>query len=173
MEITTKCAERFLKGDEAAAEEVYLAYRRLLYFIIVSIVKNKEDAEDVFQDLFTALVAKRPSVKASKLQSYLCQSAKNAAINFAKKRDSLVDYSDGIDVLYGENDHSNPYLQGLLSGLSDKENIIVVYKVVYDFSFREIASLTGISRQSANTIYREALKKMKKLYGGNPYDQQK
>lgn len=172
MEINSGVAKRFLEGDDRAFEEVYNSSRRLLYFIIISILKDPSESEDVLQEVFANIVAKRPTVKASKLQSYLCQSAKNAAINAAKRRDSLIDYSDLLDV-YGEEDHDNTYLQNLLEGLSDRENIIVVYKIVYGFSFREIATLTGISRQSANTIYKNALKKMRKIYGDNPYDQQK
>lgn len=172
MDISKATAQRFLEGDDRAIEEVYVTYRRLLYFIIISILKDPDDSEDVLQDVFSSLLTKRPAIKPSKLQSYLCQSAKNTAINFAKKRDALIDYSDLLDV-YGENDASNPYLQDLLSGLSDLENIVVVYKIVYDFSFREIASLTGLSRQHANNLYHQALKKMRKIYGANPYDQQK
>lgn len=171
MEINTGAAKQFLEGDDRAFEEIYNSSRRLLYFIIISILKDPSESEDVLQEVFANLLAKRPKVKPSKLQSYLCQSAKNAAINTAKRRDSLIDYSDLLDV-YGEEDHDNPYLQNLLEGLTDRENIIVVYKIVYGFSFREIARLTGISRQSANTLYKTALKKMRKTYGDNPYDQQ-
>lgn len=165
MEVSSQVAQAFLKGDPKAVEQVYVAYRRLLYFVIVTIVKNEEDANDVFEELFVSFLSEKARPEdPQRLSSYLTQSAHNAAINFAKKRDALIDYSDLMDV-YGEEEQDNSYLQSLLEGLSDLENIVFTYKIVYDFSFRDISALTGIPRMSVHRLYREALKKAHKLYG--------
>ena len=62
VEVSLETAKAFLSGDRAATSEVYLAYRRLLYFIIVSVVKNQEDANDVFDDVFTHLLEEPPKL---------------------------------------------------------------------------------------------------------------
>jgi RNA polymerase sigma-70 factor (ECF subfamily) len=165
VEVPIQVARDFIKGDSQAVEQVYVAYRRLLYFIIVSIVKNEEDANDVFEELFASFLSKEKSLSdPARLNFFLEQSARNAAINFAKKRDSLIDYTDLMDV-YGEDEQDNSYLQSLLEGLSDLENIVFAYKIVYGFSFREIERLTGIPRQNAHRLYGKALKKARRLYG--------
>jgi len=170
VEISEETAKAFLSGDRAATSEVYLAYRRLLYFIIVSIVKNQEDAADVFEEMFTHLLADPPQLASpKKLQAYLCASARHAAISFAKRRDALIDYSDLMDV-YGQEEKDNDYLQTLLGGLSDLEAIVFTYKIVYEFSYREISALTGIPRMSANRLYHEAPKKARRLYGVKKHD---
>jgi len=173
LELNLKTAKSFIAGDTEAVNDVYNEYRKLLFFIIVSITKNEQDANDVFQTVFTEILENPPRhIKPEKLQQYLCESAKNQAINFIKKRDALIDYSDLLDI-YGEEDCDNSFMQSLLSGLSDVENTIIVYKIVYDFSYREISSLTGLSRQNCINIYKRALIKMRKLYGDNPYAEQK
>jgi len=170
VEVSLETAKAFLSGDRAATSEVYLAYRRLLYFIIVSVVKNQEDANDVFDDVFTHLLEEPPKLQdPKKLQSYLCTAARHSAISFAQKRDSLIDYSDLMDV-YGTDEKDNGYLQNLLEGLSDLEAIVFTYKIVYGFSYREISALTGIPRQSANRLYHEAIKKACRLYGVKKHD---
>jgi RNA polymerase sigma-70 factor, ECF subfamily len=170
VEVNLSTAKAFLSGDSAATSAVYLAYRRLLYFIIVSVVKNQEDADDVFDDVFTHLLQEPPKLQdPRKLQSYLCETARHSAINFAKKRDALIDYSDLMDV-YGADEKDNGYLQSLLEGLSDLEAIVFTYKIVYGFSYREISALTGVPRQSLNRLYHEAITKARRLYGATKHD---
>jgi RNA polymerase sigma factor (sigma-70 family) len=171
LEISITTAKAFLEGEGTAVQEVYETYRKLLYFIIVSIVKDKSDAEDLFQDVFVEVLSnKNASVKPAKLRNYLCECAKNKALNFIKKRNALVDYTDLMDI-YEMDESDNPYLQNLLEGLTDLENVLVSYKIVYGFSYREIERLTGLKRQNANNIYRRAIHKLRKLYGDKPHVQ--
>lgn len=167
MNVSLTTAKEFIAGDAAATQEVYLAYRKLLYFVIVTIVGNEEDAKDVYQDVFLNLLSHRGAITDPKnLHSYLVAMAKNAAINYVKKRDSLVEYSSLLD-FYGEEERHNSYLQDLNTFLSDRENIVVTYRLAYGFTIREVATLTNVSPRQINIIYSQAIHKLRRgLHGG-------
>lgn len=98
---------RFIAGEEQATCEVYETYRKLLYFVIGTIVGNEEDTKDVFQETFAKILASRAKIKEPKnLQSFLLTSARNCAIDFVRKRNALVEYSCLLDI-YGEEDRDN------------------------------------------------------------------
>ena len=159
-------AQGFLAGEEGATKEVYLTYRKLLYFIIRSLVENPDDADDLYQETFVQAISARKEIKdPKKLHYYLCATAKNLALNFIKKRDALVDYSDLLD-FYGQDEHANGYLQDLNALLSDAENVVVTYRIAYGLSVDEVAKLTGFSKSKVNLLYSRSLKKLRKELGG-------
>jgi RNA polymerase sigma factor (sigma-70 family) len=167
LNVSQSTARRFLAGEEEAFNEVYSAYRKLLYFIIGSIVGNSEDAEDVFQDVFLHVYKNRGNIKNSgDLHWYLVRSARNEALSFVQKRDALVDYSPLLDVYGKEDTKENLFLEEMLEGLSNGEAMTVIYKVEWGFSFKEIASLMGVTRQSVAKYYRSGMGKLKRRYGG-------
>ncbi len=169
MRIPLKTARRFLHGDEQAIAEVYLASRHLLYFVIRSLVTDKDDADDVYEDVFARVLAARSSIKDPRhLRDYLVKAAQNAALDAVRKKARPLDYTDLMDA-YGEEDHGNAYLQEFAPYLSDLEVAVLVYRLEYGFSYREIASLTGVSRQTANDAYHRTLRILKKKLGGKDH----
>jgi RNA polymerase sigma-70 factor (ECF subfamily) len=170
LKVSERTARLFIEGNEAAIGLVYQSYKSLLYFIIVSIVKNNEDAQDVYQDVFAEVIRNRGNIKKPKdLHWYLVSSAKNKALNFVMKRDALVDYVSLMD-LYSEDEKDNGFVQEVTAGLNDLEGIIFLYKYQYGFTFEEIARLTGLSRQTVAKYYKVGLGDIRKQYGGTSND---
>ena len=102
------------------------------------------------------------SVKEAKnLKQFICTIAKNEAINFIKQDSRLVK-SDLIDEMYGEHDKNNDVLNILEPILSNKEVIVVYYKVIFEMTWDEITRETGIPSSSARLIYKQAKAKLKK-----------
>lgn len=166
MKVSEEVARRFANGDELAVQEVYETYRSLLFFIIVSIVKNEEDAKDLLQETFIKALANASKlVQMSAFERYLTLIAKNLALNFVRDHGQECPLGSLLEI-YGEEDHSNSLLQEMNSCLSDRENVIVSYALVYGYSFREIALLTGVSKSQVHALYQGALKKMKAHYQG-------
>ncbi len=166
VKLPLKVSYGFVSGDEASIQEVYVAYRKLLFFIIVSIVKNEEDAKDLLQETFLKAIENRRSIANPKfLDSYLTATARNLALNFAQKKRPEVSYED-LEEVYGEEEKDNVYLQEMNAYLTDKENIVILYKIEYGYSFRAIAALTGIPVSTVALRYKAALAKAKAHYGG-------
>ena len=56
MEITNSLIKRMQAKDEEAFKIVYDQYESLIYYIALSITKNKQNAEEVVQDTFLKML---------------------------------------------------------------------------------------------------------------------
>lgn len=159
MNVSKSVAIRFLQGQETAIAEVYSKYRKLLYFIISTYVDTKEDCEDAYQDVFAAILQKKGEIKDPlKLHWYLCQTAKNMAINRAKIGKRTVDQLD--EEAFGETQHTR--LSELLPyDLSDEERAIIGYRLCLGLSYQEISEITGVVVPTLKARYSRAIKKTK------------
>jgi RNA polymerase sigma factor (sigma-70 family) len=166
VKVSKTTVDGFIHGQDEAVKEVYQAYRSLLYFIIVSIVKNEEDAKDLYQDTFIDAIKNAPLLRnPAGFEQYLTSIAKNKALNFVRQQKHVAEIGSLLEI-YGEEESHNSLLLELHDYLSDLENIMVTYHLVYGYGFREIASLTGVPSSSCQLIYAKALKKIKCHIGG-------
>ena len=75
------------ENNTSAFEKLYHMCSKLVYGIAFSIVKNKQDAEEIVQVVFTKIYTIDKSKLPSKSEaSWLYTITKNEAINFWKKR---------------------------------------------------------------------------------------
>lgn len=161
MNVTIKTAKLFLQGDEEAIASVYRSYRSLLYFIIATYLNQKEDCDDVYQNVFMKILARRNEIKdPSSLHSYLCEMAKNEAIDYAKKR-SRESNSDVLEDICADKqvtqlDYFLPY------DLTKEEKMIVGYRLTFGLSWKEIGELVGIPIATAKYRYAQAIDKVKR-----------
>lgn len=163
MNVTIKTAKLFLQGEEEAIATVYKSYRTLLYFIISTYLNQKEDCDDVYQNVFMKILSKKDEVKdPSSLHSYLCTMAKNEAIDYAKK----LSHEQNSDALEGicetkqdtQLDYFLPY------DLTKEEKKIVGYRLTFGLSWKEVSELVGIPVPTAKYRYAQAINKIKGVY---------
>nr|HPM07665.1 sigma-70 family RNA polymerase sigma factor [Bacilli bacterium] len=155
-----------IKKDAEAFNQVYSAYRKLLFFIIVSIVKNETIAEDLLQDTFIKVYEAVGNLKdPDSFHSYITMTAKNLALNELKKMRRIESF-EPLEEIYGYEEQSFTLLDEIADYLSDIENTIVVYKIVHERGFQEISTLMDIPLSTVYQIYQKALKKIKEHYQG-------
>ena len=160
--ISRKTFNLFLSGDEAATQQVYEEYRNLAYFVIATYVSNIDDCNDILSDTFLKVLQNKDRIKeVHGLKQFICSTAKNETINFLKKDNRLIK-SELIDEMYGEEDKNNDVLNLLEPILTNKEVIVVYYKVFFELSWDEITKETGIPSSSARLLYKTAKEKLKK-----------
>lgn len=159
--ISRKTILLFISGDESATATVYQEYKRLLFFVIASYVDDQEDANDVLHDAFLKALEHRDSLKdPNKLKTFLCAIAKNEAIDFVRKKHADFE-SETIDEIYGEED-SNGLLSAIEPLLSNKEAIVVYYKAIFGYTWKEIVEETGIPDSTARLLYKQGIEKLRK-----------
>ena len=162
MSISNHIIKRFILGDKTAIEKVYLEYKNLMYFVIANYIDNQDDCDDVLSDSFLKAVEHSKDIKdPSKLKSFLCAIAKNEALNFLKKTSKEIP-SDIIDEMYGEEDRTNTLLNTIEPLLSNKETIVVYYRIGFSYSWKEVEEETHIPESTARRIYKGAMDKLRK-----------
>lgn len=162
MGLSKKVVLGFINGSQNAIEKVYIEYKNLMYFVIANYIDSKDECDDVLSEAFLKAIEHSKDLKEpEKLKSFLCSIAKNEAINFLKKKNTVLT-SDSIDELYGEEDCKNSLLNSFENVLTNKETIIVYYCAVFSYTWEEIAEETGISESTAKRIYSKAKEKLRK-----------
>ena len=76
-----------VKGDRGAFRRLIIKNEKLVISIVFKMIPQKEDSEDLCQDVFLKVYEKLPSFKfQSKLSTWIGTIAFNTCVNFLKKR---------------------------------------------------------------------------------------
>lgn len=156
---------KLMEHNEDAFNIFYDNYHKLLFFIIVSIVKNPEDAYDVLQDTYIKIFEKISFLKnIDSFHSWVGLVARNQALDFLRKNQKYAHLEDEV-LLASLADEPTPYTEFHFNQyLSPLEKVIVTYKIIYDYSFKEISELMKMSTTKIFYVFKEAKKKMKEYY---------
>ena len=133
-------------NNKIAFEKLYTKYNKLIYGIAFSILKNKEDAEDIVQIVFSKIYQiDKNKLPVDKEASWLYSVTKNEAISFLRKKNNNIDL-ESIYEIEDENNEINDIIDKvefnrLISGLKDKEKQIISLKILANLSFEEIGKL--------------------------------
>ena len=167
MSIKKHDIDYFIQGKQEAIEKVYFEYKNLIFFIVSTYVENKDDVEDLVNESFLKLLENKTKIlNKGNLKTYLVSISKNLAIDYLRKRKKEI-YIESIDDLYGEEDSSNNLLNTIEPYLNNKEAIIVCYRIVFKYSWKELAEITGIPNSSARLIYSRAIKKLRSQFNNS------
>lgn len=160
--------EKFKSGNKEVLEEIYNKYQKIIYGIAFSILKNKDDAEDIVQTVFIKL----HTLDTSKLPgrnplSWLYTLTKNKALQFLRKQKNNID----LDSLYDLEDTDNEInklidketYNKLISKLSSKEKEIISLKIISNLSFKQISQLLGEKTGTIKWRYYKAIYNLKIL----------
>jgi len=152
------------RGDETCFNVVYDRYRDLLYVIVYSILKDPEASKDVLQDTFVTVFEKARTLShPDRFHGWVLTVARNLALNAKKsKRDVLLD-PEAWETKASEDAPDN-FLSAWHRFLSEEENLVIAYKVVYELTFAEIVHLVGKPLTTVYKIYAGALKKLRQAY---------
>lgn len=157
--------ERARQQDLAAYDELIRRYQRKIYQLVYNMTSNRQDAEDLVQDVFVkAYTAMKYFKGDSSFYTWVYRIAVNRTINFLKKRNrnpglSLDDMDQAVerDAAYVElrsrespvRDASLSELQKKLNEalqtLSEKHRTVVVLHDIQGIQHDEIARMLGCS----------------------------
>lgn len=172
-----KLIQQYLKGDEKALELLVEKYSRPIYSFVYKNTGSAVDAQDITQEIFLKVwknIKKFDQKKSFK--PWLFQIAKNASIDFLRKRKTIpfsrFENENGQNMLV-DSIESNPVnLIGTLSDqrtlamamqtLSQKEQKIITLRHSYGLSFKEIAETFEESINTVKSRYRRTLDALRK-----------
>lgn len=167
--------EAIATGDDNAFIKLYYASYKQLYGFLLSLTKNKEDAEDLLQDTYIKI---RNGSQLYKKQgtpmTWMCAIAKNQYLDFVRKygKNRSVDFgevenyiSEGMEESRDDTKkvENKMLLETAFGILGEEEITIVVLHMINGLKHREIAELTGLTLSTVLSKYNRSLKKMKSI----------
>ena len=158
------------KDDKKGIEELYSKYHKMVYGIAFSILKNKEDAEDIMQIVFAKIQElDKTKLPEDKEMTWLYTLTKNETLNYLKKKKEEL----SLDTIYeienknNEIDEKIDYIEfnRLIRKLNKKEQEIISLKIISNFSFQEISELLNEPVGTVKWRYYKSLHSIKAMLG--------
>ena len=176
---------RYQGGEEEAIAELLIRYKKRVYTYILNVVRNREVAEDIFQETFFKVIRtlkKKQYNSEGKFIQWVMRIAHNLSIDYFRQNGKISTISkivrpdgkvvDVFDVVKIE-DHSHEDtliksqirkdVRKLVEHLPQEQKEVVILRHYYDMSFKEIADHTNVSINTALGRMRYALINLRRL----------
>ena len=173
--------QRFINGDQDSLETLIVRHKTRVFSYILLVVKNKELAEDVFQETFIKVIRslKRGKyIENGKFVSWVLRISHNLVIDhFRKEKQKGTISNDSFDVdIFNSQKFAEETIEDklvtkqilgevkdLVKELPDDQKQVIHMRHYMGLSFKEIAEQTDVSINTALGRMRYALINMRKL----------
>jgi RNA polymerase sigma-70 factor (ECF subfamily) len=156
-------------------DELYDLYGEKMYHYLALRLGSSEDAEDVLQEAFCRLA--RYSVRWAIIRSpkaFVFKILRNEANRHLARR--IRQREDGqkhpeqqnlpVFAIDDTAENSAAVISQALSRLPDDQKEIIILKIFQDFTFNEVASICGLSINTAASRYRYGIEKLRSSLEG-------
>ena len=152
---------KIIRGNSQAFGVLIDRHQDFVYTIVFRVLKSKEDAEEVTQDVFLKIYEALPNFKMeSKFTTWLYTIAYRAAVSKSRKRNRM-----GFSILESENEYQwsdsseNPlgqleeqdridHIRKSINELGSNEAVVLTLYYMKEVKIKEIATITGISESN-------------------------
>jgi RNA polymerase sigma-70 factor (family 1) len=165
-----------MTGDAFAFTEIYHRYKGVLHQHAINMLKNRDEAKDVLQEVFTTLWYNHESIQIqSNLSGYLYSSVRNKILNLIAHKNVESKYILSLEdfIKNGEFVTDHRVRERQLTMLIEKEVAALPPKMREIFrlsrfsnlSHKEIAEELSLSEQTVRTQVRNALRLLRVKLG--------
>lgn len=144
----------------------YKEYYSLIYGIVFSILKNKENTEDVVQEIFMKIYnLDKTKLPEKGTLSWIYTVSKNETFNYLRRKKQEVNIDD-IYELQEESSEIEEIIDihtynKIISGLTEKEKEIVSLKILSNLTFKKIGQMLQMPTATVQWKYYKAVNSLK------------
>lgn len=163
---------RYKDGDDSAFETLYRRHNDALYRYLLRLCRHQHTAEDLYQETWSRIIRSRSRYRpTAKFTTYLYRIGHNCFIDHLRRNkrhnvesvvdpDTTMDRSDQPAVLV-EKSEARERLEAALLVLPDEQRDVFLLHEEAGLNLDAIAHVTGVSRETAKSRLRYAVKKLK------------
>ncbi|MBE6269318.1 MAG: sigma-70 family RNA polymerase sigma factor [Bacteroidales bacterium] len=172
----------YLDGNSKAFDELLNRHKDRLYSYIFFLVRSREVAEDIFQETFVKAIVNmqqgRYTADDNKFYAWLTRIAHNLVIDlFRQERNENQISNDEVDIdLFNNQAYSEGTIESrivntqvlkdvrrLVDYLPDNQREVIYMRFYQSLSFKDIATITGVSINTALGRVRYAILNMRRI----------
>ncbi len=163
--------ENLRNGSEEAFEEIFKRYWHAMYKMARSKVQSHEDAEEIVQQIFSALWEKRHNVLITNLSFYFNTAIKNRVINNIRQKITQQKYCEYYKAYIPQNevvtdetvefDDLTCAVEDAVQKLPEKSRQVFKLSRIEGRSTAEIAKLLQLSEKAIEYHITKSLKQLK------------
>lgn len=157
--------KRLKDGQMDAFDEVYHQTKTSVYYTILGILKDPSLSEDIMQETYLKALDKIHQFKPKYLfVTWLTTIAKNLAINeYNRRKRELSMDTEEHDYMFSQSSdaYNEAILRELMVHLTEDERLIILYHIVENYKFKDIAKMLDKPLGTVTWSYQNALKKLR------------
>lgn len=164
------------EGDQDAFSEVYNRYFHVLYLHAYNRLREKEQAKDIVQELFSFIWLKYDVIEFKQsLSGYLYASIRNRILNYVAHNKLKFKYelsqNTSVNVAYEETDFRvrerqlAAIIEKEIQALPEKMRLVFELSRKENLSHKEIGEKLGVSEQTVRAHIKHALKLLRSKLG--------
>ena len=170
----------YVNGDESALKTLIQRHEKRVFSYILLSVKNRELAEDIFQDTFIKVINTLRSGnyhEEGKFVQWVMRIANNLKIDYFRKMQRMPAFEsngefDIFDVIYGTDpsieqkmitEQLYAEVAEMVKYLPEEQREVLEMRIYQDISFKDIAEMTNVSINTALGRMRYALINLRKI----------
>jgi RNA polymerase sigma-70 factor (ECF subfamily) len=170
LSLEKRWIKQMKSGDMSAFDSIYKKYSIRIYSFVFGIIKSKDDAQDIVQEVFIKLWDKRETLKEHlSFKSFIFTIAYNTTISLIRKRVKEKDFaalvkskqiplnkdSANLQLEYTE---LKEKLEETINRLPKRQKQVYTLSRRGDLSYKQIATKMGISVNTVENHMSKALK---------------
>lgn len=158
------------EGDKEALKEIYNKCNKIVYGIAFSILKNRDNSEDIVQIVFMKIMNMSKDLLPIKNEmSWIYSLTKNETLNYIRKQKNVVNIEEAYFLLEEDKEiekiiEKDSY-NNLIKKLPEKDREIISLKILSNMSFREISNLLNMPIGTVQWRYYTSLYSLKLMIG--------
>ncbi len=156
-------------GDDAVRQElfksVYDAYFKLVWFCAYSLLGNKEDTDEISDDVFIAFYNRMDKTEIANVKYYLTRSARNLSLNRLRDRKTVEELNENLAYEHTYCEGSGA-MEAIRAKTTKEEFSLLCLHILEGYSLVEIAEKRHTSVNTLKSQYRRLVGRLKKELGG-------
>ncbi|MCM1349178.1 MAG: sigma-70 family RNA polymerase sigma factor [Firmicutes bacterium] len=171
----------YAKGDNQAFDILLKRHQSRVFSYILSVVKNRDVADDIFQETFVKAITTIKQgryAESGKFSAWISRIAHNLIIDYyrqEKSENTMSADEEGADVLNRRelsdtniedvmvNEQIHNDVRRIIEALPDNQKEVLMMRYYKDMSFKEIAEATKVSINTALGRMRYAILNMRRI----------
>jgi len=143
-------------------DEIFETYFSRIYNKILGMVKSKEDAEDIAQDVFLTVYKNLKKFRNdSGVYTWVYRIAINKTYDFFRRKKETFELNEEVLSIEDNEDVTTKIvLEEKLQLISEREREIILMKDIYGYKLREIGNIKDMKLSTVKSIYYKGLKEM-------------
>ncbi|MEK7747937.1 MAG: sigma-70 family RNA polymerase sigma factor [Nitrospirota bacterium] len=169
--------ERALKGDTEAFSALVETYQRPIYFTVLRMLSDHEEAADIAQQTFINAFRSLADFRSdASFKTWLYQIAINLCRNKIKERARQPDFEDIEEIEIAANqktpfdkidDENRGYrVRQAIQKLPEQQRMTLILRVYEEYSYEQIASQLGCAQETARANFHHGIRNLRKALGG-------
>lgn len=180
-----KLVATYAAGDNRAFDILLKRHQSRVFSYILSVVKNRDVADDIFQETFVKAISTIKQgryAESGKFSAWISRIAHNLIIDYYRqeKSENLVSADDDVADVFNRKELSDINIEDtmvceqihedvrrIIEALPENQREVLMMRYYCDMSFKEIAEVTKVSINTALGRMRYAILNMRRIAEDN------